>query len=71
MDSEADQPGKQITEQATHLDAIMHRFLADLREFDERGGWPREGRNVVCPLVRLAGWSRSHGDEPNGWSTRP
>src|ERR1041385_5285682 len=43
MDSELDQLGEWIAEQAAHLDAAMHRLLTDLREFDERGGWHAQG----------------------------
>ena len=43
MDSELDQLGERIAEQAAHLDAAMHRLLADLREFDQRGGWHVQG----------------------------
>jgi Domain of unknown function (DUF222)/HNH endonuclease len=35
--------GEQIAEQAVHLDAAMHRLLADLRRFDEAGGWHTQG----------------------------
>jgi Domain of unknown function (DUF222)/HNH endonuclease len=35
--------GEQIAEQAVHLDAAMHRLLADLRRFDEAGGWHAQG----------------------------
>jgi hypothetical protein len=43
MDSELDQLGERIAEQAAHFDAAMHRLLTDLREFDERGGWHVQG----------------------------
>jgi len=60
MDSDLDQLGERIAEQAAHLDAAMYRFLADLREFDERGGWHTQGASscahwlawrVGCDLV--------------------
>lgn len=35
--------GEQIAEQAVHLDAAMHRLLANLRRFDEAGGWHTQG----------------------------
>ncbi|MBK7536370.1 MAG: DUF222 domain-containing protein [Myxococcales bacterium] len=35
--------GEHIAEQAVHLDAAMHRLLADLRTFDAAGGWYRQG----------------------------
>ena len=43
MDGELEQLGERIAEQAAHLDAAMHRLLADLRAFDERGGWHVQG----------------------------
>ena len=43
MDSDLEQLGERIAEQAAHLDAAMYRFLTDLREFDERGGWHTQG----------------------------
>jgi hypothetical protein len=43
MDGELEQLGERIAEQAAHLDAAMHRLLADLRTFDERGGWHVQG----------------------------
>jgi hypothetical protein len=43
MDGELEQLGERIAEQAAHLDAAMHRLLADLREFDQRGGWHAQG----------------------------
>ena len=43
MDGDLEQLGERIAEQAAHLDAAMHRLLADLREFDKRGGWHRQG----------------------------
>ena len=43
MDNDLEQLGERIAEQAAHLDAAMHRLLADLREFDQRGGWHVQG----------------------------
>ena len=43
MDGELELLGERIAEQAAHLDAAAHRLLADLREFDTRGGWRRQG----------------------------
>jgi len=43
MDSDLELLGERIAEQAAHLDAAMYRFLTDLREFDERGGWHTQG----------------------------
>ncbi len=31
--------GEQLAEHAAHLDAAMHRFLSDLRRFDDGQGW--------------------------------
>src|ERR1041385_6680030 len=43
MDNQLDELGERIAEQAAHIDAAMHRLLADVREFDERGGWRAQG----------------------------
>jgi hypothetical protein len=43
MENELEQLGERIAEQAAHLDAATHRLLADLRVFDERGGWRAQG----------------------------
>jgi hypothetical protein len=43
MDGEFELLGERIAEQAAHLDAAMHQLLADLRKFDERGGWHVQG----------------------------
>jgi hypothetical protein len=43
MENELEQLGERIAEQAAHLDAAMHRLLADLRVFDLRGGWHTQG----------------------------
>jgi hypothetical protein len=43
MDSDLEQLAERIAGQASHLDAAMYRFLTDLREFDERGGWHTQG----------------------------
>jgi len=60
MDGELERLGERIAEQAAHLDAAMYRFLTDLREFDERGGWHVQGASscahwlawrVGCDLV--------------------
>jgi len=57
MDSELDRLGERIAEQAAHLDAAMHRFLTDLRAFDERGGWHVQG-TMSCAhwLSWRVGW---------------
>src|ERR1700743_2149500 len=43
MESELEQLGERIAEQAAHFDAALHRLLTDLRAFDERGGWRAQG----------------------------
>src|SRR6201995_2691644 len=57
MVSELEQLGERIAEQAAHFDAAMHRLLADLREFDERGGWRCQGA-MSCAnwLAWRVGW---------------
>jgi hypothetical protein len=57
MDGELEQLGERIAEQAAHFDAAMHRLLADLREFDERGGWHVQGA-MSCAhwLAWRVGW---------------
>jgi Domain of unknown function (DUF222)/HNH endonuclease len=57
MDGELEQLGERIAEQAAHLDAAMHRLLADLREFNERGGWHAQGA-LSCAhwLAWRVGW---------------
>src|SRR5215813_13880231 len=58
MDSELDLLGERIAEQAAHLDAAMHRLLTDLREFDQRGGWYRQGAQSCAHwLSWRVGWS--------------
>ena len=37
-----EQLGERLAECAAHLDAAMHRFLSDLRRFDEGGGWAQQ-----------------------------
>src|SRR4029079_13340626 len=58
MDGELEQLGERIAEQAAHLDAATHRLLVDLREFDKRGGWYRQGA-LSCAhwLSWRVGWS--------------
>src|SRR5262245_53051690 len=43
MDGELEQLGERIAEQVAHMEAATHRLLTDLREFDRRGGWHRQG----------------------------
>src|ERR1700759_1577886 len=57
MDTELDQLGERIAEQAAHFDAAMHRLLTDLRAFDERGGWHAQGaRSWAHWLAWRVGW---------------
>ncbi|MBK7539146.1 MAG: DUF222 domain-containing protein [Myxococcales bacterium] len=49
--------GEHIAEQAVHLDAAMHRLLADLRTFDAAGGWHRQGFGTCAHwLSWRVGW---------------
>jgi hypothetical protein len=56
--------GDRIAEQAFHLDAAMHRLLADVREFDRGGYWADEGA-VSCAawLSWRVGWTPGTGRE--------
>ena len=64
MDGELEQLGERIAEQAAHLDAAMHRFLADLRAFDERGGWHVQGADSCAHwLAWRVGWDLVTGRE--------
>jgi hypothetical protein len=57
MDSELEQLGERIAEQAAHLEAAKHRLLTDLREFDQRGGWHLQGtRSCAHWLAWRIGW---------------
>jgi hypothetical protein len=57
MNGELEQLGERIAEQAAHLDAAMYRLLADLREFDERGGWHVQGASSCAHwLAWRVGW---------------
>src|SRR6185369_6878993 len=57
MENELEQLGEQIAEQAAHLDAAMHRLLADLRAFDTRGGWHIQGAASCAHwLAWRVGW---------------
>ena len=57
MKGEFEELGERIAEQAAHLDAAMHRLLADLREFDERGGWRVQGAASCAHwLAWRGGW---------------
>ncbi|MBK7534079.1 MAG: DUF222 domain-containing protein [Myxococcales bacterium] len=49
--------GEHIAEQAVHLDAAMHRLLADLQTFDAAGGWHRQGFGTCAHwLSWRVGW---------------
>src|SRR5512140_2402356 len=64
MDSDLEQLGERIAEQAAHLDAAMYRFLTDLREFDERGGWHVQGASSCAHwLAWRVGWDPVTGRE--------
>jgi len=64
MDGDLEQLGERIAEQAAHLDAAMHRFLADLREFDQRGGWHTQGAETCAHwLSWRVGWDLVTGRE--------
>src|SRR6185295_7330738 len=57
MDGELEQLGERIAEQAAHFDAALHRLLADLRDFDVRGGWHRQGaKSCAHWLSWRVGW---------------
>jgi hypothetical protein len=57
MDGEVELLGERIAEQAAHLDAATHRLLADLREFDARGGWHTQGAQSCAHwLAWRVGW---------------
>ena len=57
MNAGLEELGERIAEQAAHFDAAMHRLLADLREFDERGGWHVQGaRSCAHWLAWRVGW---------------
>src|SRR4029079_13814529 len=58
MDGELEHLGERIAEQAAHLDAATYRLLMDLHEFDERGGWAKQGA-LSCAhwLSWRVGWS--------------
>jgi hypothetical protein len=57
MNGELEQLGERIAEHAAHLDAATHRLLADLRDFDRRGGWHAQGA-LSCAhwLAWRVGW---------------
>src|SRR5688500_8929833 len=49
---------ERIAEQAAHLDAAMHRLLADIRDFDAESGWHDAGfRSCVHWLSWRIGWA--------------
>jgi len=64
MDSDLEQLGERIAEQAAHLDAAMYRFLTDLREFDERDNWHTQGASSCAHwLAWRVGWDLVTGRE--------
>ena len=64
MNGDLEQLGERIAEQAAHLDAAMYRFLTDLREFDERGGWHVQGASSCAHwLAWRVGWDLVTGRE--------
>jgi Domain of unknown function (DUF222) len=49
--------GERIAEQAVHLEAAMHRLLADLQAFDAAGGWATQGfQSCAHWLSWRVGW---------------
>src|SRR6266487_2718727 len=58
MDRKAlEEIGERIAEQAAHLDAATHRMLADIRVFDQHGGWYRQGARTCAQwLSWRLGW---------------
>ncbi len=58
MKPDLEQLGERIAEHAAHMDAAMHRLLADLREFDRGGGWEAQGfRSCAQWMAWRLGWS--------------
>lgn len=56
--------GDRIAEQAFHLDAAMHRLLADVRAFDEAGYWADQGATSCAAwLSWRVGWTPGTGRE--------
>src|ERR1043166_1881263 len=57
MNTQLEELGERIAEQAAHLDAAKHRLLADLRQFDGRGGWRTQGASSCAHwLAWRVGW---------------
>src|SRR5262252_1910756 len=57
MSEDLESLGERIAEHAAHLDAAMHRLLSDLRQFDQGGGWGRQGaRSCAHWLSWRVGW---------------
>jgi hypothetical protein len=58
MHEEMERLGERIAEQAAHLDAAMHRLLADIRAFDGGFGWHEQGaRSCAEWLAWRIGWT--------------
>ncbi|MBL9017304.1 MAG: DUF222 domain-containing protein [Myxococcales bacterium] len=56
--------GEQIAEHASHIDAATHRLLADIRTFDNAGGWSKQGaRSAAEWLSWRLGWSGNRARE--------
>jgi len=56
--------GEQIAEHATHIDAVVHRLLTDLRTFDSSDGWARQGaRSTAHWLAWRLRWDLGTGRE--------
>ncbi len=56
--------GDRIAEEAAHLDAAMHRLLADLREYDAGNGWHHAGAQSCAHwLSWRVGWTLATGRE--------
>jgi hypothetical protein len=56
---EIEELGERIAEQASHVDAAVHRLLTDIRTFDEAAGWAHQGaRSCAQWLVWRLGWGQ-------------
>jgi hypothetical protein len=58
MSPDTDALGERIAEHVAHIDAAMHLLLTDLREFDQAGGWCRQGFQTCAHwLSWRVGWT--------------
>ena len=48
IESAIDALGERIAQTAAYVDSATHRLLADLRTFDEQGGWHRQGATSLA-----------------------